>query len=178
MLKVRKLKACIYLHFDDGEENWSYWQCKRTDGLDLIDEWKRRHSGGTFVDTRSDLLSFNSTGGPLFGLFSENHMPFEDQRDPETVPSLAEMTKAAIGALKGSPHGFFLMVEGARIDMGHHKNWALRALNETAAFDEAIRQAMAMVDIRETLVVVTADHSHNMIFTGYTGNKKRSPLTH
>ena len=68
------------------------------------------------------------------------------------------------------------MVEGARIDMGHHKNWAVRALNETAAFDEAVAEALRMVDTDETLVVVTADHSHNMIFTGYTGRHLESYL--
>ena len=69
-----------------------------------------------------------------------------------------------------SSNGFFLMVEGARIDMAHHKNWAGRSLNETAAFDDAISQALKMVDVsNDTLVIVTADHSHSLIFTGYTG---------
>jgi alkaline phosphatase len=59
------------------------------------------------------------------------------------------------------------MVEGGRIDQAHHEGWAQRALNETIAFDLAIEKAISMVDLDETLVMVTADHSHDMVFTGY-----------
>ena len=59
------------------------------------------------------------------------------------------------------------MVEGARIDQAHHENWAQRALNETVHLNQAVERAISMVNLSETLIIVTADHSHNMVFSGY-----------
>ena len=61
----------------------------------------------------------------LAGLFSWDHMKYEFHREKRAnqkneEPSLAEMTKAAINVLKKSDNGFFLMVEGGKIDMAHH----------------------------------------------------------
>ena len=67
------------------------------------------------------------------------------------------------------------MVEGGRIDQAHHEGWAQRALNETIAFNLAIEEAISMVNLSETLVIVTADHSHDMVFTGYA--KRGSDVT-
>jgi len=173
------------------EEKWNHWQCGRSDGLDLVEEWKHLHPGSTYVESRSDLMNFKAKNKDefLFGLFTENHLPFQDQRIPEKYPSLAEMTQVAIETLRLNPEGFFLMVEGARIDHAHHGNEAIRALNETAAFDDAIRAALALVDTEETLIIVTADHAHSMLFAGATerGNsvtglagasrKDKQPLT-
>ena len=65
------------------------------------------------------------------------------------------------------------MVEAGRIDNAHHENWATRALNETVGFDKAIKLALSMVDVKETLVIVTADHTHGFSLTGhaYRGSK-------
>ena len=60
------------------------------------------------------------------------------------------------------------MVEGGRIDHALHGTNAKRALEDTIAFDEAIRRALAMVDAKNTLIVVTADHDHTMTFNGYS----------
>ena len=60
------------------------------------------------------------------------------------------------------------MVEGARIDMGHHENWAARALKETLELDETVEATLESIDLSETLVIVTADHSHTMSMTGYS----------
>ena len=61
----------------------------------------------------------------------------------------------------------FVLPAGARIDHGHSKNNAKRALYETLAFEQAIRAGLELVDPRDTLVMVTADHSHLMLITGY-----------
>ena len=75
--------------------------------------------------------------------------------------------------LQKSTTGYFLMVEAGRIDSAHHQNWATRALNETVAFDKAISLALSMVDVKDTLVIVTADHTHGFSITGhaYRGSK-------
>lgn len=67
------------------------------------------------------------------------------------------------------------MALGGRIDHGHHYNNAFRALDETLAFEEAVKTALQEVDVRETLVIVTADHSNVMTFGGH-GTKKGNPI--
>ena len=66
------------------------------------------------------------------------------------------------------PDGYFLMVEGGRIDHALHGTNAKRALQDVSAFDEAIKTALAKVDLANTLVVVTADHDHTMTINGYS----------
>ena len=56
---------------------------------------------------------------------------------------------------------------GGRIDHGHHGNKAHKALTETIAFSEAVEKAMSMTDIEDTLIIVTADHSHVFTMSGY-----------
>ena len=119
------------------------------------------------------------------GLFSETHLPFDYERREKLVedlpdpPSLANMTKKAIEMLKkNTEQGFFLMVEGGRIDHAHHDSWVNMALDETVALDEAIETAYNMVDLDETLIIITADHGHTMSHAGYPtrGSDVRSKL--
>jgi alkaline phosphatase len=96
-------------------------------------------------------------------------MQFELDRakDKAGEPSLAEMTVKAIDILKRNRNGYFLMVEGGRIDHAHHAGNAARALEDTVAFDDAVKAALGAVSTDETLIVVTADHSHVMTMSGY-----------
>jgi len=59
------------------------------------------------------------------------------------------------------------MVEAGRIDHAHHANNAFNALNETAELSRAVEAAINAVDTNESLVIVTADHSHVMTMAGY-----------
>ncbi|KAE8747418.1 hypothetical protein FOCC_FOCC005885, partial [Frankliniella occidentalis] len=95
-------------------------------------------------------------------------MDFEADRDagPDGDPSLADMTRAALAVLQRNPRGFFLFVEGGRIDHAHHYNNAYRALDETLALESALLAAMELVDVTETLIVLTADHSHVLTLGG------------
>src|SRR5699024_2751373 len=105
----------------------------------------------------------------LFGSFSTNHMLYDQQRtNTTTEPSIVEMTDAAIQVLKRNDKGFFLLVESGKIDKAHHQNWANLALYDTLAFDEAIDRALNMVNLDETLIIVTADHSHGFTQNGYS----------
>jgi alkaline phosphatase len=96
-------------------------------------------------------------------------MQFELDRakDKAGEPSLAEMTTKAIQILKRNPKGFFLLVEGGRIDHAHHGGNAIRALEDTSAMDDAVKAALAATNARDTLIVVTADHSHVLTMSGY-----------
>ncbi len=140
----------------------------RLDGRDLIKEWQQHHPRGSYVWNASQLAAA-PTDQPMLALFEPDHMQYEHDRpqDPAAEPSLAEMTRAAIRRLSRNPQGFVLMVEGGRIDHAHHSGNAYRALSETIAMSDAVRVATEMTSEDDTLILVTADHSHTMSFVGY-----------
>ena len=78
------------------------------------------------------------------------------------------MTVAAIKILQKEEKGFFLFVEGGRIDMAHHENQPHRALEDTKEFSRAIDVARKMTNEVDTLIVVSSDHSHAFSFNGDT----------
>jgi alkaline phosphatase len=84
------------------------------------------------------------------------------------------MTAKALDLLARAPKGFFLMVEGGRIDHGHHAGNAYRALTDTIEFSNAVRVALKQTDPKQTLIVVTADHGHVFTFGGYA--KRGNPI--
>jgi alkaline phosphatase len=139
----------------------------RPDGRDLLTELSGQ--GFTVVTDRAGFDSIPAEATRVFGLFSSTgHLSYELDRDPTKQPSLAEMTVKAIELLKrSSPEGFFLMVEGGRIDHALHAANAKRVMGDTVAFDDAIHAAMQHVSMAETLIVVTADHDHTMVMNGY-----------
>lgn len=142
----------------------------RADGRNLITEWTNKNPSATFVSTGSQLTKINyAKTQKLYGLFNGDHMSFDYDRiaDKEDEPSLAEMTQAAIKLLQKNEKGFLLVVEGGRIDHAHHAGNAFRALTDTVAFSDAIAIANTMTSDTDTLIIVTADHSHTMSFVGY-----------
>ena len=138
---------------------------------DLIQEWLDAGSDRTYITTQDELARLQAAQKPgqqVLGTFSRSHMSYVAERTPDTTePTLAEMTSAAIDLLAESEDGYFLMVEGGRIDHGHHDGKPGYALLETQAFVRAIEAALERVDIEETLVLVTADHSHVFTIAGY-----------
>jgi alkaline phosphatase len=148
----------------------------RNDGRDLTAEMKAK--GYTYVTNKAQLDAAPSSAGTrILALFdqaaAQGHMSYELDRIPANEPSIAEMTAKAIDVLSKNTNGYFLMVEGGRIDHALHGTNAARALADTIAFDDAIKTALSKVDLSNTLVVVTADHDHTMTFNGYAskGNK-------
>lgn len=139
----------------------------RSDGRDLVAEWKQAHPGGAYVWNAGQLRAAKDAPA-LLGLFEPDHMQFDHDRNrtPGGEPSLAEMTTTAIQTLARTPEGFALMVEGGRIDHAHHSGNAFRALDETIALSEAVRAAVQTAPA-DTLIIVTADHSHSLNFVGY-----------
>jgi alkaline phosphatase len=153
-------------------------QVGRSDGRDLVAEWRKRFPGGVMASTRDELLAVDARKvRHLLGLFTPEHMSFEEERarvTPPVEPSLSEMTAKALDVLTRSPKGFFLMVEGGRIDHGHHAGNAGRALGETIEFAKAVSVALAKTKASDTLIVVTADHSHTLTISGYP--KRGNPI--
>ncbi|WP_199098170.1 alkaline phosphatase [Dyella sp. ASV21] len=153
---------------DDPVEQGKVGQ--RLDGRDLIGEWKKQHPDGAYVWSASQLKALDLKRTPrLLGLFNASHLNYEHERTNDKLdePSLAQMTTRAIEVLKQNPNGFFLMVEGGRIDHALHAGNAYRALDETIAFADAVQAALEHTDPSETLIVVTADHAHTLTFSGY-----------
>ncbi|XP_053316877.1 alkaline phosphatase-like [Spea bombifrons] len=144
-------------------------QAVRKDGLKLVDMWLSKRENARYVWNKQDFESVDeNTTDYLMGLFEPKDMKYELSRNPATDPSLAEMTEKAIRILSRNPNGFFLFVEGGRIDHGHHDGNAKQSLTEAVEFDKAIKRAGELTEESETLTVVTADHSHVFSFGGYT----------
>ena len=143
----------------------------RPDNRNLVQELKDK--GYNYVN---DLSTFNAApsaaGTKIIGLFdqalAEGHMSYELDRNPALEPSLAQMTAKSIDILSKNTNGYFLMVEGGRIDHALHGTNAMLALAYTIAMDDAIKVALDKVDLTNTLIVVTADHDHTMAFNGYS----------
>jgi len=143
---------------------------ERSDGRDLPDEWLERFPKSAYVWNRADFAALDPEAKDhVLGLFAWDHMQWEADRENDLAgePSLAEMTTFAIDLLARNPKGYFLMVEAGRIDHGHHVGNAYRALTDTIELSHAVRAALARIDLRETLVIVTADHSHTFTIGGY-----------
>lgn len=149
----------------------------RTDGRDLTAEWQADYPNGVYVydQTGFDAINPNTTQY-AFGLFNESHMQYEADRGNDIAgePSIEAMTLKAIDILDNNRRGYFLMVESGRIDHGHHAGSAYTALTDTIAFADAIEAAVNAVDMRDTLILVTADHSHVFTIAGYP--KRGNPI--
>ncbi len=143
----------------------------RTDGRDLRTEFQT--AGYRYVWNKAGFDTLAPGTGPVLGLFERSHMEFDYDRpgDLGGEPSIKDMTVKAIQLLQHSARrrseGYFLHVEAGRIDHAHHAGNSYRALTDTQALDEAIGAAAHMVDLRETLIIVSADHSHVFSIAGY-----------
>lgn len=149
----------------------------RSDGRDLIATWQEANPKGAYVWNRTQFLAFDPTQHKrVLGLFAPSDMQFEADRekDPAGEPSLAEMTETAIKILSENSKGYILLIEGGRIDHGHHAGNAFHALSDAKALDEAVATALRMTNPKETLIAVTSDHSHTLTISGYA--KRGNPI--
>lgn len=106
---------------------------------------------------------------PMWALFGKHSMPYDMERDPKTTPSLAEMTQKALDLLSADPDGFFLMIEGSKVDWAAHDNDAKGAITEFLAFDEAFHVAQQFAEKDgHTLIVVLPDHGNSALTIGNT----------
>ncbi|NXG54785.1 PPBI phosphatase, partial [Hemiprocne comata] len=142
----------------------------REDRNNLINMWLEARPGARYVWNKTEMLAAaaDPSVNYLMGLFEPGDMKFERLRNTTLDPSLTEMVETAITILSRNPNGFYLFVEGGRIDHGHHDGSAHKALTEAVEFDWAIERAGTLTDEEETLTVITADHSHVFSFGGYT----------
>jgi alkaline phosphatase len=141
----------------------------RTDGRDLRTEFKA--AGYNYVWNKAGFDALAKL--PALGLFESSHMEYEYDRPADLggEPSLKDMTVKAIKLLEAATRrgneGYFLHVEAGRIDHAHHAGNAFRALVDLQVLDEAIGAAAQIVDLKDTLIIVSADHSHVFNIAGY-----------
>jgi len=135
-----------------------------------------RESDKTFLKENGYSLYFDDykgmqqcTKGPMWALYGQYSMPYDMERDPKTTPSLAEMTQKAIDLLSADPDGFFLMVEGSKVDWAAHDNDAKAAITDFIAFDNAFHVAQQFAEKDgHTLIVVVSDHGNSALTIGNT----------
>ena len=159
-----------FLPSTSGADPETGGQGERLDGRNLSQEWVDSHDNAAYVWNREQFNDIDpATTDHLLGLFDSSHMEYSVDRlnDAAGEPSLSEMTAKAIQVLAKNPKGYYLNVEAGRIDHAHHATNPNRALMDTIELAEAVKTAVEMVDLSETLIIVTADHSHVFTIAGY-----------
>lgn len=160
-----------YRHFIG--QNSKVGKSKRKDERDLTKEFASQ-GYQTFIGEQStkDFNNLTAQGKEkVFAAFTYSHMPYElDRRSG--VPSLAEMTAKGIEVLSQYENGFFLMVEGGRIDHACHANDPAGAIHDTLAFDDSVKLAYEFYQKHpdQTLIVVAADHETGGYGLGFGKN--------
>ncbi|KAJ2081485.1 vacuolar alkaline phosphatase [Coemansia sp. RSA 988] len=148
-------------HFEPGTRGNS--SC-RVDDRDLLSEAKR--SGIRTLNSRQEFDKLEAHAAdvlPLLGTFALSHMDYEIDRDATQQPSLTEMSEKALqvleAATRGRNSGFFLMIEGSRIDMAAHTNDPAAHVREIIAYWDAVAAVRAYVDTHpDTVMISVSDH--------------------
>ena len=137
---------------------------KRKDETDVVEEFESKGYSTYIGKEGTDALKAEDfiDDEKVFGALTYSHLPYEIDRQnlyPE-LPSIGELTDKAIDFLSKGDEGFFLMVEGGRIDHAAHGNDAVGTIYDTLAFDEVVKSAYEFYydHPEETLVVVVGDH--------------------
>jgi len=134
-------------------------------GNSILTDDIRKHftqSGTTLLSNdKQAFLDFKGEN-KVWALFGEKALPYNIDRNPDKVPSIAEMTGKAIELLSKKENGFFLMVEGSQVDWAAHANDAATMINEYLAFDEAVGKAIEFAKADgNTAVVILSDHGNS-----------------
>lgn len=139
----------------------------RMDGEDLRPVLEKQKYD--VVTTRDELLNTNST--KIWGAFAPNALAYDLDRQAlkNNEPSIAEMTEKAISTLSKDEDGFFLMVEGSKIDWAAHANEPIAMITDYIAFDNAVKEALDFAkEDGNTLVIAVTDHANSGITIGNT----------
>lgn len=153
-----------------------------------FDRFQQQFEQGLLIQSKDELLRLNAlfqaktdaslvSLSPVLGVFAFNHMDYETDRihkNNQQQPSLKQMAEQALKHLQRKESPYLLVVEGGRIDHAHHDGNAARALSETAMLAETVKRLDELTADDDTLIIVTADHSHNFVMAGYP--KRGNPI--
>jgi len=139
----------------------------------LTDDMKSYFKTNETTLIQDDINAFrNHKEGKVWALFAERDLPYDLDRDPAKVPSLEEMTRKAIDVLSQNDNGFFLMVEGSKVDWVAHANDAVGCITEFLAFDKAVGAAVEFAKKNgETAIIILPDHGNS----GFTIGRRDLP---
>lgn len=131
---------------------------------------------GVFKNDIESMRSFE--GNNMWALFGDREMSYDLDRDPAKQPSLEEMTHKAIEKLSKNPNGFFLMVEGSKVDWAAHANDPIGMATDMLAYDRACGAALEFARQNgETAVIMVPDHGNSGISIGRRDCKGYDKLT-
>lgn len=148
---------------------------ERGDGEDLVSEIK--NMGYDYVTTIEEMN--NSDSEKIWGMFAPVDMAYDFDRDPAKEPSLAEMTAKAISTLNKNENGFFLLVEGSKVDWAAHANDPIGVISDTLAFDNAVKVALDFAKKDgNTVVISVTDHGNGGITIGNTATDSTYDKVH
>ena len=140
---------------------------RRDADADLVRDWLAGSASRRYITSAAQLDDLQA-GQQVLGLFASEHMTFmAEKASDSTEPTLTQMATTAVRLLEEGDAGYFLLIEGGRIDHGHHDAKPGFAMLETQEFANAVAGVLKMIDLEETLVLVTADHSHVFTMGGY-----------
>ncbi|XP_039484206.1 alkaline phosphatase [Drosophila santomea] len=154
------------------------WASQSRDGRDLIQDWRRKKEdegvSHAVVQNNRELWNLNGQDADyVLGIFANGHLSYDHERDRSDsgMPSLSNMTRKALEVLGNSDKGFLLVVEAGLIDQAHHRGNARKALSEVLELNAAVEATLSFLKstdrLEETLVIVTADHSHSLTINGH-----------
>lgn len=142
---------------------------ERKDKENLFDELIKRNY--KIAENKEQFLSLNA--GKVAYLDNSSALPYDIDRDEDKIPSIAEMTQKAIEILSKNKNGFFLMVEGSKIDWANHANEPVGVMSDILAFNEAVKVALNYArNLKNTVVIVVADHSTGGFSSGNSNTSK------
>lgn len=144
-------------------------------GNEFVSDDMKEHFKNTettyIQNDRDAMLNFN--GEKIWALFGDRAMSYDLDRNPVEEPSIAEMTEKALEILNKNPNGFFLMVEGSKVDWAAHANDPAGIISEYLAFDDAVGKAIEFAEKdRNTTIVILPDHGNSGFSIGRNGMKK------
>ncbi|KAF9086332.1 hypothetical protein BGX23_008981 [Mortierella sp. AD031] len=156
----------------------------RTDSRDLIKEATELYGWRNVMLNQDDFQTLiadsnNNTPLPAMGLFHLGNMNYDIDRNDTLEPSLSDMTRQALKWLKtsaGTNRGFFLMIEGSRIDMGAHNNDPVAHIHEILEYQRTVQAVQEFVfNNPDTLVISTSDHETGGFTLGYQDDPDTYP---
>ncbi len=150
------------------------------DGDEITDKW-------TLIQSKQDFINLAEGQTPkrVLGIaevattLQENRsgksiVPFDVPLN-QNIPTLAQMTSAAINVLDDDPDGFFVMIEAGAVDWTSHKNNSARMIEEMMDFDGAVDAVINWVETKsnwqDSLLIITADHECGYL-TGPNKNRR------
>lgn len=138
---------------------------KRDDKENLVDVLKNRKYN--YVTSYNGFKNTQPTDSLVWGLFADDALPYDIDRNKDEIPSLSEMTEKALQILSKDKDGFFLMVEGSKVDWAAHANDPVGVATEFLAFDKAVEVAIEFArKDGNTAVVICSDHGNSGITIG------------